>query len=693
MIGTTRVSFMPSPLPTETSRARATAALAGAGLLLLGLLVYAPALRGALLWDDPAHVTRLGLQSLAGLRRIWFEPGATQEFYPVLHSAFWLEHRLWGDAPLPYRLLNVALHAANGLLLGLFLRRLWSGPAQTRLVPAGAEWLAAALFVVHPVGVESVAWITEQKNTLSTLCCLLAAWCYLDFAARRTRGAYGLALFLFALALGAKTATVVLPPALLVVLWWRQGGLEWRRDVVPLLPWFALAVAAGLVTAHYEAHAVGAELVVPDATPGQRVLLASRVFWFYLGKALWPAGLTFFYPLWDVAAESGAWIPALLAGLLVTAALWSWRGRRRGPLAVWLLYAGALFPVLGFFKVFAFSFSYVADHLQYLAVAVIVTAASAGLFQLAARLAAWPRQAAPALGALLVLGLGFAAHGYSRCYTDDETLFRANIARNPQSWMGHHILAHAAGRDPARHDEAIALYREALRLKSDNPDSAAALAALLAGQPGRRAEVIALFTAAVRSRPTFAEAHNGLANELAALPGRESEALEHYETALRLRPKFGLARANRAQLLARMPGRETEALAAFDEVLREMPDYAPAHYHLANLLAAQPGRQAEAIAHYEAALRLQPEVAEVHYDLARRLAGMPDRLDDALAHTTEAVRLAPDFVEAYNLLGVLNVRLGRPDAARAAWRRALELRPDFVPAQRNLAILDQNAGR
>ncbi len=664
-----------------------------AALGLLALLVYGPALHGAFLWDDPAHITRLGLQSVDGLRRILFEVGATQEYYPVLHGAFWLEHRLWGEAPLPYHLLNVFLHATSGWLLALILRRLWSPGPGMRLVPAGAEWFAAALFVVHPVCVESVAWITEQKNTLSTCLYLLAALVYLNFSARRGRVAYVAALGLFALALGAKTATVTLPAALLVVRWWQQGRLDWGHDVRPLLPWFALALVAGLLTKSVEGNWVGANLVVPDLPLLQRVLLAARIFWFYLGKLLWPAELTFFYPLWNVAADSAGWILALVAGVAATVGLWLLRGRTRGPLAAWLLFGGTLFPVLGFFKVFAFSFSYVADHFQYLAIPVVMAAVAAGFFTALARWPKGPRLLAPVLAGIVVLGLAGVARGYSRLYTDNETLFRANLARNPSSWMGHRILAYEAGQNPARRDEAIALYRTAWRLQPDNADVPAALAALLVQQPGHREEAIQLFEAAVRLRPSFAEAHNGLANELVAVSGRELEAIAHYQTALQLRPRFALARLNLATALAAIPGRQEEALAALEEVLRDMPDSAPAHYRLANLLASLPGRQAEAISHYERALELDPGVAVVHYDLARRLAGSPDQLAAALAHTTEAVRLDPGFVEAYNLLGVLQVRAGRMDEARAAWQQALAIRPDFAPAQRNLRLLEQNSGR
>lgn len=737
---------------------------AAAVLLALTLFVYSPALDGEFLWDDPAHVTRPELQSLAGLARIWFEVGATQSYYPVLHTAFWLQHRLFGDEPWPYHVVNVLLHTLNACLLAALLRALWSwrdaaapaARAAPTAAPAVAAWLAAAWFALHPVCVESVAWITEQKNTLSTALYLLAALGYLRFLARPRRLAWLVAFALFLLALGAKTMTVTLPAAWLVVLWWKRGALSLRRDVWPLLPWFAAAVALGLVTSWVESEWIGADLVVPDLPWAQRVLLAARILWFSLGQLVWPDDLTFFYPRWDVATQAGEWMPHLLLALAVTAALWWWRTRARGPLAAWLLYGGTLFPVLGFFKVFSFSFSYVADHYQYLAIPIATGAAAAALMRVAAHFGQTGLRTAPAAGILVAVVLLVLARGQSGLYRDDITLFRANIAANPESWMGHHILAHRVGRTPGGRAEAIALYRRALELKPDNPDSLAALAGLLVREPGHREQAIALFTEALRLRPGFAEAHNGLANELAALPGRLDEAIAHYETALRLRPDFALARANLAQALARVPGREAEAEAHFIAALRALPDYAAAHFHYASLLARQPGRAeqavthfeaalrlrpdavetrvalaallqrigrpAEALAHYEAAVRLQPGSAELHaalaralvltpgreqealvhfaraleldptqvrvrYQFAAQLAASRDRAPEALAQVEQVLRESPDMVEAHNLLGVLHARLGRGEAAAAAWRRALALDPGYAPARRNLRRL------
>ncbi|HUL55182.1 MAG TPA: hypothetical protein VLT83_17395, partial [Opitutaceae bacterium] len=218
------------------------------------LLAYLPALRGGLIWDDEGHVTRAELQSFDGLRRIWFELGATQQYYPVLHTAFWLEHRLWGDSPLGYHLLNVLLHATAACLVVAMVRRLFDDepsavarPGRSEL--AGAAGLAGLIFALHPVCVESVAWISEQKNTLSAAFCLGAALAYLGFDRDRRPSRYWVALGLFGLALLSKTVTATLPAALLVVIWWTRGRLSWARDVRPLLPWLALGGTAGLFSA------------------------------------------------------------------------------------------------------------------------------------------------------------------------------------------------------------------------------------------------------------------------------------------------------------------------------------------------------------------------------------------------------------------------------------------------------------
>lgn len=630
------------------------------------LACYWPALSGALLWDDPAHIPRPDLRSWAGLGRIWFELTSTQQYYPVLFSAFWVEHKLWADHLLGYHLANVALHAGSCFVFALILRRLWAPrlatagnvPANGISLGSDAPWFAALIFAVHPICVESVAWITEQKNTLSLLFYLLAALVYLDFAERRRPGLYAAAFTLFLLALGSKTATVTLPGALLVVLWWKNGRLAWRRDVLPLLPWFLASAAIGALTSWVERKVIGAEGASFDLSLVERGLLAARVVWFYLGKLMWPADLMFFYPRWDVSAAGWQWLGYVFAALAVTAGLWALRRRTRGPLAAWLLFLGGLAPVLGFFNVFFFQFSYVNDHFLYLASLGPIALAAAGISTAVAAAPAWARPIGRAGCSLLLFTLFFLANHQSRLYRSNETLFRHAIAQNPATWMGHHILGFALAKTPEGRAEAITHFQEAIRLNPSYPDAYLYLAVELSRLPGRSPDAIKLFEHALELRPHYVEAHNGLGIELARQPARVGEAIVHFETALQLRP-----------------------------------DFAEAHFNLANALGSQPTRQSDALHHYEEAVRLSPEFARAHVAFAFFLSRQQGREADAIRHYELALQLNPRFLEAYNGLGIVYAQLGKFAHARAQWEAALEIDPGFESARRNLRLLDQNPGR
>ena len=395
-------------------------------LVCATLAAYWPALRGTRLWDDEGHITRPEFQSWHGLWRIWFELGATQQYYPLLHSAFWVEHRLWGDSVLGYHLINILLHSTAALLVVMILRRL----------DVPGAWLAGFIFALHPVFANSVAWISEQKSTLSGVFYLASALLYLRFDQTRRRWQYLTALGLFLAALLSKSVTATLPAALLVILWWRKGRLNSKRDVWPLLLWLALGAAAGLFTSWVERSYIGAQGPEFALTMLERCLLAGRVIWFYLAKLVWPVNLVFVYPHWTL--DTGQWWQYLfpLSALALGAALWRLARRERGPLAGFLFFAGTLFPVLGFLNVYPFIYSYVADHFQYLAsFGVIVTAAS-GLTLALTRMPASFQRTSLVLAGVLVAILGVLTWRQSAIYRDVETLYRDTLRHNPAGLAG-----------------------------------------------------------------------------------------------------------------------------------------------------------------------------------------------------------------------------------------------------------------
>jgi len=618
---------------------------AGLGVLLFAvtLLAYRPALNGGFLYDDSGHVTAPPLQSLHGLWRIWFDLGATQQYYPLLHSAFWVEHRLWGDAVLGYHLTNVALHVAAAFLVVAIMRR---------LALQGA-WLAGFLFALHPVCVESVAWIAEQKNTLSAVFYLGAALAYLHFDRTRRPSRYFLALGLFLLALLSKTITATLPAALLVVFWWQRGRLDWKRDAGPLVPWLALGASAGLFTSWVERKYAGAEGPDFALTLVERCLVAGRAIWFYAGKLLWPRNLMLIYPRWTVNSALWWQYPFPLAVLALAVGLWLASRWRRGPLAGFLVFSGTLFPVLGFLNVFPFLFSWVADHYQYLATLGIIVPAASGLTLGVGRLPLAWRRPARMLTLALVATLGILSWHQSAFYQDGETLFRAAVARNPAAWMAHNNLGSVLSDMPGRMGEAISHFETALRLKPDYAMAHYNLASALLETPGRMPEAIAEFEAALGCKPDYAAAHYNLGTVLLGVPGRSADAISHLEAALRIQPDFAKAHTNLGGALLSVPGRLPEAIGHLRAALAIDPALAEAHCNLGNGLLMMPGHVPDAIAEYETALGIEPNYEAAHRGLGVALSQIPGRLGEAIAHFEAALELRPDAPEVRQALARL----------------------------------------
>jgi tetratricopeptide (TPR) repeat protein len=630
-----------------------------------------------MVWDDNAHLTRPDLRSAAGLWRIWFDVGATQQYYPVSHSAFWLMHRWWGDARMGYHLVNVALHATCAFLLALILRR---------LAIRGAV-LAAFIFAVHPVHVESVAWMTELKNTLSGACFFGAALAYLRFHRRRDWRAYALSFVLFTVAVLAKSVTAALPAALLVVFWWERR-LAWRRDVPPLIPFFAFGIAAGLTTAWFERTLNGAQGAEFQLTIGDRVVIAGRAAWFYAAKLAWPAHLSFIYPRWTIDSHDWRqWIYPSAAALVVVVC-WTIRRRSRTPLAVVLLFLGLLFPALGFVDVYPFRYSFVADHFQYLASAVLIATAAA--FARTPRLPAFAKAAAGRrsfsggwLGPAVVVVFAVLTWNQSAQYKDDATLYAATLERNPECWLCHNNLATAKlhGSD-ADFQDALAHLNEALRLNPRDPEAHNNMGGALQ-RLGRYEDALREHEVALRLNPALVEARYNAGVCQQAL-GHLEQARAEYAAAVRAQPDYAMAHYNLGTALTQL-GRTMEAESAFTTAIRLAPEFAPAHDGLAVILL-RTGRIPDAVTEFKTATRIQPDYAPSHYKLALTLANAGLN-EEALDEFAQAVHYAPGSPEMHHDYGVALANAGRMDDAAAQFRETLRLQPDNASAKQNLGRL------
>jgi tetratricopeptide (TPR) repeat protein len=622
-----------------------------------------------MLWDDNAHLTRPDLQSAAGLWRIWFEVGATQQYYPASHSAFWVMHRLWGDDTTGYHFANIALHSLTACLLALILRRLH--------VRGGI--LAAFVFALHPVHVESVAWMSELKNTLSGALFFAAALLYLDFDRHRRTGAYVESFVLFAAAVLSKSVTAALPAALLVVFWWRRGVVSWRRDVRPLLPFFLVGIAAGVTTAWFERSLNGATGAEFQFSVAERVLVAGRAAWFYLSALVWPVHLSFIYPKWRLDPHDWRqWLyPA--AALAAIGACWAVRRRTRAPLAVTLLFLGLLFPALGFFDVYPFRYSFVADHFVYLASVPVFAALSSCIVQPLRFDTRAPLLSGAALCALLAV----LTWNQSKGYKDEATLYAATLRRNPECWLCHNNLATAKLHGSNEEfDEALAHLREALRLNPRDPEAHNNMGGALQ-RMGRYADARREHEEALRLNPGLVEARYNIGVCDQAL-GRLDEAREHYAAAIRADPTYVMAHYNLGTTLMALD-RLTDAEAEFNAAIRLAPEYAPAHDGLASVLL-RTGRIPDAVTEFKSATRIKPDYAPSHYKLALTLAGAGLN-EEALEEFALAVRYAPESPEMHHDYGIALAGAGRFDDAAVQFRETLRLQPANASAKANLAKL------
>jgi tetratricopeptide (TPR) repeat protein len=650
-------------------------------LVALVFISYARVFNAGFIWDDESHLTRNPcVVGPLGLKEIWTSARAV--YYPLVLTTFWTVHRFAGLSPWPYHLLNVLLHAGSAVLLWQVLRQL----------NVRGAWLGAALWALHPVMVQSVAWVTELKNTQSGFFYLLSIFCFLKWDERlrirrilRIKGTadqdravsrppwrlagdgyclmwFALSLSFFILATLSKPSVVMLPVVLALCLWWLTGRIYWH-DIAALAPFVVISALASvwtIVEQKFHAGAIGAEWA---QTWPERLIIAGRAIWFYVAKLAWPYPLIFIYPRWKInSSQLIAYLPlvAALAGLLV---LWLMRAKwSRAVFFAAAYYVVSLFPVLGFFSVYFFRYSFVSDHFQYLASMGPLALAGAGIVTGCSRLAAsrllsalpsisrhgaMVRTRLVGICGVLLLSLVFLTWRQTALYHNLVALYTGILTKNPGCWMAHYNLGIALN-DQGDADGAIAHYRQAIEL-----------------------------------RPSYAEAHYNL-GRLLVQKGQLDEAIGHYEKALDINPTDAEAHNNLgATLFAN--GRVDEAIAQYRKALAIQPDYADASCNLASALLSKGGLDG-AIAYYSACLAISPDRPEAQYNLASALL-RKSRTDEAITHYQKALELRPENADAHANLGSVFLAKGRVRDAIAEYRDALRIAPNNVAAQSNLAWL------
>jgi protein O-mannosyl-transferase len=646
------------------------------------VLAYLPSINGEFVLDDEGLLANNPtIKPIDGPYRIWCTT-ESPDYWPVTYTSFWVEWRLWEANPTGYHVTNLILHAVEVLLIWAILRKL----------SIRGAFLAAMVFALHPVNVESVAWIASRKNIMAMLFFLLSILWYLkavrwtlDCEQRTVEMRTGqfsdpvgigpwttvnwmwhcLSLAAFALAMLSKGSAAVVPALLLGILWW-LGSLT-KRDFLRIAPFFLLAIVFTGVNIWFQTH--GTEIVVRDAGFAERLLGAGGVLWFYLYKALFPFDLAFIYPPWRIEAGNLLWWLPLLAAIIVTAVLWQYRkGWSRPFLFAWGFFCVSLLPVLGFADVGFMKYSLVADHYQHIAIISVIALVAAGwsTWNIRARNGEL-RWMTTAAAVVAVATLAFLTWRQSAFYHDAIGLYQATLQKNPSCSLAHYNLGTILD-ETGLMKEASEHYRQALRFNPNYIEAHNNLGNALVNT-GHLQEGIEHFQQALRVKSDYADAHNNLGLALANA-GRLQEAIEHYRQALQYNPDYIEAHNNLGAALAKT-GHLQEAIGHLRQALQLKPDYSEAHNNL-GLALVMAGRQKEAIEHYEHALRLKPDYANAHNNLGASLIET-GRLEEAIEHFKLALRLKPDFANAYFNMALAYARMKQFSEAIDAARKSLEL--------------------
>jgi len=611
-------------------------------------------------------------------------------WHPLTILSLMLDVRLFGMNPGALHLSNLLLHLVSTLVLFLALVRMTG--------VRGASAFVAALFAVHPLHVESVAWVAERKDVLSTVFWMLALWSYAGYARKPTAARYGLVLVLFALGLMAKPMLVTLPFVLLLLDVWPLGRVSLSADPArpgrwpgfsrawfPLLlekvPLLALAAASSVVAFFVQQSGGAVATLESFALPG-RVANALIAYVAYILKMIWPSGLVVFYPnpqtvqVWPAAAA----FVVLVAALLLVARF----AARRPYLAVgWCWYLGTLLPVSGLLQVGSHA---MADRYTYVPLIGLFIMVAWGVSE-AVGAARGRRIALAAAAVLVVLACAVVTRAQVMTWRDSAALWEHTLRVMPDNYYAHNGIGLEL-KQQGRLDEAAAHFLRSAELAPGVPNALVNLGLMLA-ERGKTAEAIERYNEALRRAPTYPSAHVNLANALLE-SGRVEEAIAHFNEGLRVGYDPATARTGLGNALMAAE-RIDEAIRQFEDVLRIAPKLASAHYNLGNALQ-RAGRPAEAIERYREALWLEPGSADAHTNLAMALASM-GRGQEALAEFTEAIRLEPDSEPAHTNLGTALLSMGKPADAVEQLQTAVRLKPDSAEAHMNLGSALFDMGR
>jgi len=488
-------------------------------------------MRGGFIWNDDTFLTENpAIKASNGLYDIWLTT-RLPDYFPLTSTSLWLEWRLWGKNATGYHIVNVLLHGLSAVLIWLILKRL--------KIPGA--WVAGLVFAIHPVNVESVAWITERKNVLPMVFYLLSVLWYLKFDSDGKRSFYGLALGTFLLAMLSKTSVAMQPIVLLGCVWWKHGRIR-RKDIFRTIPFFFLSVILSLVTIWFQYHrAIGPEIVRDDSFLS-RLAIAGMAVWFYLFKAFIPLKLTFIYPMWDIDATSFVnYLPGFLL-LIIFILFWHYRNSWGRPFLFGLgYYVLTLFPVLGFFNIYFMKYSLVADHWQYASIAGVIALVVGLITYGYDRLQNVFRQLIVIAGAVLIGLFSLLTWRQGHIYTNLETLWQDTINKNPSAWLAHYNLANLMLRQD-RSEDAIHHYSETIKIKADHAEAYNNLGTALLGK-GEIEGAIKHLSQALNIKPDHAKAYNNFGIALARKGDRQG-AINQFSKALQIQPDYAKARQN-----------------------------------------------------------------------------------------------------------------------------------------------------